>query len=125
VVYSGGGDKNQATREVTVSESDHGRLVEVARDSRIVVRLFENPSTGYRWELEPPEDTALKFETDTHLPPATSVPGAGGIRVFKFRAQSAGIALIQLRCRRPWEIEHAPKILEVTVYVRTGLGLEE
>lgn len=125
VVFAGGGDKNQAMKEVTVSERDHGRLIEVAPDSRIAVRLIENPSTGYRWELEPPKDTVLKLETDTYQPPATSVPGAGGIRVFEFRAQSAGIALIRLRLRRPWESEHAHEIVEVTVRVRTGSGLEK
>jgi inhibitor of cysteine peptidase len=112
-------------KEVIVSEPDHGRLIEVAPDSRIAVRLLENPSTGYRWELEPPEGTVLKLETDTYQPPATSVPGAGGIRVFEFRAQSAGIALIRLRLRRPWESEHAHKIFEVTVRVRTVSGLEK
>lgn len=112
-------------KEVTVSEADHGRLIELAPDSRIAVRLLENPSTGYRWELESPEDAVLKLETATYQPPATSVPGAGGIRVFEFRAQFAGIALIRLRLRRPWESEHAHTIFEVTVKVRTGSGLEK
>lgn len=109
-------------REVTISESDHGRLVEVAPDDRVAVQLPENPSTGYRWELEPPDDAVLRLETDTLRPPTTSAPGAGGIRVLEFRAQSAGLARIRLRLRRPWESEHAQGTLEVTVRVRSGSG---
>lgn len=123
--YAKGGDKNQAMKEVTVSETDHGQLIKVDLGSQIAVRLPENPSTGYQWELELPQDTVLKLETDTYQPPSASVPGAGGIRVWKFRARSAGIALIRLRLRRPWEGEHALQIFEVTVHVGTGSGLEK
>jgi inhibitor of cysteine peptidase len=118
-----GGDQNKAIGEVTVSGPDHGRRIEVASDSRIVVRLPENPSTGYRWELEPPLETVLKLIRDSHQPPARSVPGAGGIRVFEFRARSAGSALIHLRLRRPWESERPHGVFEVTVCVRTSSGL--
>lgn len=63
----------------------------------------------------------LNLEANTYLPPANSVPGAGGVRVLEFRAKSAGIALIQLLCRRPWEIENSLKNFEVTVNVGTCL----
>ena len=121
-VYAEGGDKNRAMKEVTISESDHGRVIEVVPDSRIAVRLVENPSTGYQWDLEPPEGPVLKLGADSYQPPATSVPGAGGIRVFEFHAMSAGITFIRLRLRRSCESEHAHKIFEVAVHVRTDSG---
>lgn len=111
--------------ELTVSEPDHGRLIEIGLDSRIAVRLHETPSTGFRWELEPSTDAVLKLEVDTYQSPATSVPGAGGIRVFEFHAQSSGSGLIRLHLCRPWESGHAYRTFQVTVRVRPGSELEK
>lgn len=121
--HKGGGNKNQAMEEVVVTEPDHGRVIEVALTSRLLVRLPESPSTGYRWELEPPVGDVLKLEADTYQPATSSVPGAGGIRVLEFDTGSDGIVLIRLRLRRPWETGDALRVFEVNVRVRTGSGL--
>jgi inhibitor of cysteine peptidase len=119
------GDKELAMTEVTLGAADRGRLIEVAPGSRVLLRLPENPSTGYRWELEPLEGDALKRQADTYQPPATLAPGAGGVRVFDFLARSPGNVVLRLRLRRPWEpAGAAAETFEVTVQIspRSGSG---
>lgn len=103
--------------EIILSAADRGKLIEVAPDSRVLLRLLENPSTGYRWELEPFEGDALKLQADTYQAPATLAPGAGGVRVFDFLARSSGTVTLRLYLRRPWEPAGTIETFEVTILV--------
>jgi inhibitor of cysteine peptidase len=114
-------DKESAMNEIVVGEEDRGRLIEVVQGSRVLLRLPENPSTGYRWELEPFEGNALKLQADTYQPPSIMTPGAGGVRVIDFLSQSSGTVLLRLRLRRPWDPEDVAKAFEVTVHVTPRL----
>jgi inhibitor of cysteine peptidase len=116
--------KEAVMTEVVLGETDSGRQVETAAGSRVLVRLPENPSTGYRWQLEPFKGDAVRLESDDyqHMPSA-SVPGAGGVRIFTFLAQSPGTVLLRLRLKRPWESKAADaKTFEVTVQVMQQNG---
>ena len=103
--------------EIVVGEEDRGRFIEAVQGSRVLLRLPENPSTGYRWEVETFEGDALKLQTDTYQPPSIITLWAGGVRVVDFLAQSSGTVLLRLRLRRPWDPEDVAKAFEVTVHV--------
>ena len=73
------------------------------RRGRATVRLRENPTTGYRWELaELPAGvrlTADRYEPD---PAGPGVVGGGGEHVFALRAPNREARIVARLCR-PWE----------------------
>jgi len=71
--------------------------VTVARGQQVVVRLPENPTTGYRWE--PPAD--VEVVSDEFHPAAGTGIGAGGERVFTLAAR-APTAEVRFALMRPW-----------------------
>jgi inhibitor of cysteine peptidase len=81
---------------------DKGRNVELRKGDTLVVRLPENPTTGYRWSVE--EDGTILQLQSTHfdLTEGAGV-GAGGWRTLTFRAEAAGTSKVQLRMWEHWE----------------------
>jgi inhibitor of cysteine peptidase len=88
-----------------VFPADDGNTFVVAAGDELIVTLPENPTTGYRWELDSPS-AALVLERDE--PRAGRVPGAGGVRVLAFRAAAAGRVRLSLQLRRAWETMQPP-----------------
>lgn len=87
----------------TVEVGELGGTVEVQVGDEVVLRLPENPATGYRWELDAARG-ALELADDSYVRPRGSAGvGAGGERHFRFRATEAGATRVQLRLARGWE----------------------
>lgn len=70
--------------------------------SVVTVRLDENPTTGYRWNIETAE--GLEMVGDSFERAGDAI-GAGGVRVFQFRASEAGPHRLSIRKWRDWEGE--------------------
>lgn len=108
---------------VHVGLEDRGREVTVATGDRLVLRLPENPTTGYLWTWE--ETGALQLTRDETEP--GTAPGAAGIRVLEVIATESGRAVLALTCRRAWDLTQPPSDhFELTVEVRpasTGTSL--
>jgi inhibitor of cysteine peptidase len=82
---------------IQLDQTDDGRTVTVAPGQQVVLRLPENPTTGYRWE--PPAD--VEVVSDEFRPAGGTGIGAGGERVFILAARaSTGEARFALT--RPW-----------------------
>ncbi len=81
---------------------ENGASVSVRQGDRIIVRIPENATTGYRWT---PGSLAehLELESDDFVPPAPLRPGAGGERVIALRAKHPGSGQTEFVLRRPWE----------------------
>jgi inhibitor of cysteine peptidase len=88
---------------VTLTAADDGRTVDLRVGDSVVLRLAENPTTGYQWVLEPGSDDVLALQSSDYVGPTGSNVGAGGQRVFTFKAARAGSATAHLRLRRGWE----------------------
>ena len=103
--------------EVVLGDAESGTAA-VRTGDRLVVRLAENPTTGYRWELQAADPTVLALESSSFEPPATSVPGAGGRRTFKFLAVGPGATELRLAAQRARARgEDAGATFAVTVHV--------
>ncbi len=87
---------------ITLTRADDGRTVEVHAGDIIRLRLEENPTTGYRWSLEPAGDDVVALAAADYVAPGGAV-GGGGERVFTFEAKKAGGATIRLKLWREWE----------------------
>jgi inhibitor of cysteine peptidase len=88
---------------VQLTKSDDGRSVEVREGEEIVLRLPENPTTGFRWHVERAD--AMKLVGDSfELDPNPQI-GSGGVRELRFRPTSGSPGRLILRHWQPWEGE--------------------
>lgn len=93
-----------------------GQEVRASRGDRIVIRVPENPTTGYSWVLaDIPEP--LRLGSNDYLPPQSTAPGAGGERRVELVASRPGQARVELSLERPWEDEAVERF---EVLVRVG-----
>ncbi|HEY7431804.1 MAG TPA: protease inhibitor I42 family protein [Streptosporangiaceae bacterium] len=79
-----------------------GATVSASESDRIVIRLPENPSTGYQWsvaELGGP----LEIVSNEYVMAGQIVPGAAGERVVVVRPRAPGSARLRLQLKRSWE----------------------
>ena len=85
-----------------LTESDAGTESSVNVGDELVVRLQENRTTGYRWQLSAPSG-GLTVQDDAYEPEPLGLVGAGGVRTFRLRAVEAGKYLVNVAKRRSWE----------------------
>jgi inhibitor of cysteine peptidase len=91
---------------VTLTEANTGGVIEIGQGDVIDLRLYENATTGFRWQLvqadglveEPALDTL-----DRRVPEEPPMMGAGGMRVFRFRARTPGRGRLELKLWREFE----------------------
>jgi inhibitor of cysteine peptidase len=98
-------EQGPVVSEVLVGPEDSGKRIAVGQGRRVILRLPENPSTGYRWELQSFAGDTLELQADRYQPPAVLSPGAGGFHLFELIARAPGQAFLRLRLTRPWEAE--------------------
>ncbi|QTE27938.1 protease inhibitor I42 family protein [Pengzhenrongella sicca] len=108
------GEFSTMTLELRPTASTARQVVPVGE--RVVVRLPENATTGYRWHAEF-DDAALRLVED-RTEAATTPRGSGGERVLGFEALRAGAASLRLVQRRAWEPNSLAAELEVELDVR-------
>lgn len=84
-----------------LTDQDSGRTVEIRAGAVLTVRLKENPTMGYRWTVDEAgnlERMGDRFEVDGAI-------GAGGVRIFQFRASRVGSCELSMKNCREWEAE--------------------
>lgn len=83
--------------------SDDGQVVVAHAGDFLIVRLPENPSTGYRWNVSEQSGNLLRLDEAKFLGSEAAAVGSGGERALRFFARDPGYAQIALRLRREWE----------------------
>jgi inhibitor of cysteine peptidase len=105
--------------EITIVQSDVGKTFAVRRGDLIVIRLAENPTTGYRWEVDMADDRVIALQGSDYAEANGAGIGGGGTRTFTFKAQAPGTVQVALRLRREWEPEDsAIDRFDVTIRVQ-------
>jgi inhibitor of cysteine peptidase len=94
-----------------------GQTVDVSVGQAIELRLPENPSTGFRWQLAADPGPACAVVGDTYTAGANR-PGAGGEHTWTLRAARPGICELRLVYRRPFENLPPAQSFAVTVEVQ-------
>lgn len=85
---------------LTFSENDNGKTVFASAGDSIILTLYENPSTGYRWDME--TSGGLIPISNYYTPSGTGRIGAQGTHVWYFIVKDTGTAVISGTYRRPW-----------------------
>ena len=88
---------------IPLTEADKDTTIDVPQGSEVVIRLEENPTTGYVWALAQTDDTVLPLERSDFSATLGAGVGAGGIRTFTFTAGEPGTAHLQLKLWREWQ----------------------
>ncbi|HEY8138862.1 MAG TPA: protease inhibitor I42 family protein [Methylocystis sp.] len=86
-----------------LDNTNNGGEVEFRVGDTFELRLSENPTTGYRWFLSAPVGPVLEIEDDSFTGARQGAVGAGGARVWRFRAAREGVVRLELENRRSWE----------------------
>jgi copper homeostasis protein (lipoprotein) len=108
-------------RAVTLAEGDSGKVIEVGRGERVIVRLPSNRSTGYSWALLTSGSDALtRLASEyTQVVLSDGKPGAEGVESWYFQAKGSGQQELRFEYRRPWERNvPATKATNYTIRVR-------
>lgn len=87
---------------IEVTGADDGTLIEADVGDTILVRMSDNPTTGYRWELEPVTGESMVLVGSDYEPTSGAV-GSGGLATWTLRAAAAGTTPIALKRWRPWQ----------------------
>jgi inhibitor of cysteine peptidase len=85
---------------VELSGSDNGRSVELREGDEVLLRLAENPTTGFRWHIDQAEGIEPAGEA-FHLGRDPRI-GSGGVHEFRFRRTGRGPGRLALRNWQPW-----------------------
>ncbi len=110
----------KASRQVTVDSYYSGKSVTLSVGDILAVKLASNASTGFDWEkVRLSDDTVIQKVSNQYNPPASSLPGAGGIEIWKFKALKKGTSAVFMEYSQPWAggIKGA-KTFSITVLVR-------
>jgi len=85
---------------VVDDQQQSGTGIDVPAGQVLAVRLQENAGTGFRWSVEKADGLTVEEHVDR-----VAVPGAAGVREFRFRAPAPGNHRLMLRHWRDWEGE--------------------
>ena len=84
------------------TEADNGKTVQETLMETFGIRLQDNPTTGYSWNLSLTK--GLSVTGDEYLPSSTSgqLVGSGGVRSFTILTTARGGQHVVAEYRRPW-----------------------
>lgn len=80
----------------------NGTTVQQTLGDEFNVRLEENPTTGYSWNMT--STAGLDLASDQYIPsqPSGTIVGAGGVHSYLYKAVMAGDQALHGEYRRPW-----------------------
>jgi predicted secreted protein len=97
------------------------RSIKLSQGQRTTVQLDENPTTGYRWQIDRTKSDNLSIVRIDDLgfsaPEGSTRVGASGVHRWNIEGASAGKARIVFEYLRPWEkeaVRHHEISVEVT-----------
>lgn len=108
VLWSCGGQQPAAAGErsmadILVTQADQGQARQAVPGQRVLIRLDENPTTGFQWQIDAFDTQVLSESGSQYEPSRTDRLGGGGLRTFVFTAREPGRTTVRLSYRRPWE----------------------
>ena len=100
----GSGSSTVSTAKgIVVGNSSNGHLIFMKTGGNLTLKLAENPTTGYQWNLT--VSNGLKVVSDTYVPSDTTgtLVGSGGTHIWEIQAEQAGMQSVDAVYKRSWE----------------------
>ena len=101
--HAAGASSPAPIKNIVVTEEQNGTTVSVDQETLITVKLAENPTTGFRWNLT--ASPGLTIINDTYIPTPVSpgIVGSGGSRIWNISPNVTGNQSISATYSRSWE----------------------
>ncbi|MCK8518794.1 protease inhibitor I42 family protein [Methanoculleus sp. 7T] len=87
--------------EFVFNETADNTTATLPAGSEIKIRLAENPTTGYSWNVT--SSRGLQYVNETYIAPETGLVGAGGTHEWQYLAAEKGTGEFSAIYKRPWE----------------------
>jgi inhibitor of cysteine peptidase len=94
--------------EAVVTEANNGQGVQVSSGQVLSVSLTANPSTGYSWEVSAINAEILQQMGDPEFKSDSTLVGAPGKQLIRFKVVAKGEGKLELVYHRPWEKNTPP-----------------
>jgi predicted secreted protein len=89
--------------DLHLSDDDDGKHFTIGPKKIIQISIWENPSTGYRWERADKNTDYIEVIDDQFSVPAVNFTiGGGGIREFFIKTLKVGETSIAFKNKRSW-----------------------
>ncbi|AKB53077.1 MULTISPECIES: protease inhibitor I42 family protein [Methanosarcina] len=98
---------SMSTKQQIITEADNGTSISIENESTFYLKLKENPTTGYSWELNLSQ--GLNNISGEYCPPEQPegikqpLVGAEGVHLWEIKAVSKGNQQVMGIYKRPWE----------------------
>lgn len=101
-------------------QGDDGKTFTFQVGEQFTIKLPENPSTGYQWNLQtdPKSQMVVSVLSDQFTHSKSELIGAGGDRIFQYQATNSGTVRIYGFHRRSWERQEIRPAFKFTIVVR-------
>ena len=86
-----------------ITEADNGTSINLKNGENFTLKLRENPTTGYSWELNLSEGLSIISDDFTQDPAPEGMSGVGGTHSWIIKALSEGTQQVNGIYKRPWE----------------------
>jgi inhibitor of cysteine peptidase len=86
--------------QIILTKSDNGARLTLAPGKAVLIRLPENPTTGFRWQAA----SGTIVDTDRFIAAGSETAGAAGERLFTFTASATAMTL-HFTLARSWETD--------------------
>jgi inhibitor of cysteine peptidase len=103
---------------LTIDETYDNGVARARVGDPIRLQLSEDPTTGYRWQMQPDVTAGLRILADSFEASGAGV-GAGGVRFWTIVADKPGRAALRLELKRSWE-KTSTRTFSVTIEAEAG-----
>ena len=105
IPVTAGSAPNEAGYTKVITENYNGKTIQIPHGHSFCLKLMENPSTGYSWQLG--LSKGLKQLSSKYYSPddsgQRSMVGASGFHAWKIKATARGCQQIKGIYKRSWE----------------------
>ena len=93
---------------VQLHQADNGHRISANVGDELIISLIENPTTGYRWDVEQLDGDLVELLPDIENDaPLSDTIGSANVRQMCFRVRQSGQTTLALKQWRAWEGERS------------------
>jgi inhibitor of cysteine peptidase len=104
-----------------ITDADNGKGKNIPRGEQFWIKLPAQLGTGYSWKITSPESNFESIGSPVTESSGSAMPGGSEHQIFKFKANKAEEADLNLEYIQPWEKNFKPaKSFTVKIKVEEG-----